>query len=86
MSDNHNSHDNQIFAFGSARAALLGIHHLQLVWSAHLRLVGPGVSPWERLHDRLLWLGFIAWLRQDIQSKNNVQSERGVQDKRDAPQ
>ena len=45
----------------------LGVHPLRLVWAARLRLVGCGLSPWERLHERLLWLSFITWLRQDVQ-------------------
>ena len=77
--------DNYSSAFRNARATILGIHHLRLVWSARLRRVGPGVSPWERLHDRLLWLGFIAWLRQDVQSEKSGQQEKDVQSEKDAP-
>ena len=72
MNDTHTSNDNSSPAFRNTRAAILGIHHLRLVWSARLRLVGPGMSPWERLHDRLLWLGFIAWLRQDVQDEREA--------------
>ena len=69
--------DNLHPAFRSAVAATLGIHPSgvhppRLVWSARLRLVGCGLSPWERLHERLLWQGFIAWLRQDLQHERDA--------------
>ena len=63
--------DNYHPAFRNARTAIPGIHHLRLVWAARLRRVGPGLPPWERFHDRLLWLGFIAWLRQDVQKERD---------------
>ena len=69
MNDNHHP------AFKNACAAIAGVHYLRLVWSARLRRLGPGASPWERLHDRLLWLGFIAWLREDVRDEPEAHSE-----------
>ena len=66
--------------FRNGRTALIGIHHLRLVWSAQLCLVETRLSPWERLHDRLLWLGFIAWLRHDAQSETR-NAEKQQQEK-----
>ena len=58
--------DNNSPAFQAGPDAILGVHYLCLVWSAQLCLVGAGLSPWERLHDRLLWFGYIQWLHQDV--------------------
>ncbi len=60
--------DNQSPAFRAALDAVAAAPHLRLVWSARLRPAG-NCSPWERLHNVLLWSGFIQWLRQDVQDE-----------------